>query len=79
MLTFTFYNLGTVVCLHQSVRRTRRAFWQNDLFEDSLKAAGLSGAETGTKLYVSNLDVGVTNEDIRVFTLSCDLLSFNYL
>ncbi|KAE9450075.1 hypothetical protein C3L33_18013, partial [Rhododendron williamsianum] len=30
-----------------------------------LRAAGLTGAENGTKLYVSNLDVGVTNEDIR--------------
>ncbi|MBA0792401.1 hypothetical protein Gohar_016901, partial [Gossypium harknessii] len=39
--------------------------WQHDLFEDSLRAAGISGVEVGTKLYVSNLDHGVTNEDIR--------------
>ncbi|KAF7130600.1 hypothetical protein RHSIM_Rhsim10G0177300 [Rhododendron simsii] len=45
---------------------SRKSFpWQRDLFEDSLRAAGLTGAENGTKLYVSNLDVGVTNEDIR--------------
>ncbi|KAJ8565009.1 hypothetical protein K7X08_001469 [Anisodus acutangulus] len=41
--------------------------WQNGLLEDSLRAAGLSssGLESGTKVYVSNLDVGVTNSDIR--------------
>ncbi|KAH0983582.1 hypothetical protein GBA52_010759 [Prunus armeniaca] len=31
----------------------------------SIRAAGISGIEIGTKLYVSNLDYGVTNEDIR--------------
>ncbi|XP_054797781.1 THO complex subunit 4D [Prosopis cineraria] len=49
----------------KSMRRTRRFPWQHDLFEDSLKAAGIQGVEVGTKLYVSNLDHGVTNEDIR--------------
>ncbi|KAM1601324.1 hypothetical protein ACFX13_026192 [Malus domestica] len=48
-----------------STRRTKRFPWQPDLFEDSLRAAGISGIEIGTKLYVSNLDYGVTNEDIR--------------
>nr|XP_027192320.1 probable pre-mRNA-splicing factor ATP-dependent RNA helicase DEAH3 [Cicer arietinum] len=37
----------------------------NDLFEDSLRAAGIQGVEAVTKLYVSNLDRGVTNENIR--------------
>ncbi|XP_073225161.1 probable pre-mRNA-splicing factor ATP-dependent RNA helicase DEAH2 [Cicer arietinum] len=37
----------------------------NDLFEDSLRAVGIQGVEAVTKLYVSNLDRGVTNEDIR--------------
>ncbi|XP_038721180.1 THO complex subunit 4D-like [Tripterygium wilfordii] len=46
-------------------RRTRSLPWQHDLFEDSLRAAGISGVEVGTKLYVSNLDSGVSNEDIR--------------
>ncbi|OVA00272.1 RNA recognition motif domain [Macleaya cordata] len=45
--------------------RTKDFTWQHDLFEDSLVAAGYSGIETGTKLYVSNLDIGVTNEDIK--------------
>ncbi|KAK6150321.1 hypothetical protein DH2020_015253 [Rehmannia glutinosa] len=49
----------------KSIRRTKNLPWQNGLFEDSLKAAGLSGLDAGTKLYISNLDVGVSNEDIR--------------
>ncbi|GKV47069.1 hypothetical protein SLEP1_g54006 [Rubroshorea leprosula] len=49
----------------KSTRRPRRLPWQHDLFEDGLRAAGISGIEVGTKLYVSNLDQGVTNEDIR--------------
>ncbi|XP_034706090.1 THO complex subunit 4D isoform X2 [Vitis riparia] len=48
----------------KSSRRTKIP-WQHDLFEDSLRAAGLPGLEAGTKLYISNLDYGVTNEDIR--------------
>ena len=56
--------------LFQSIRRTRPFPWQHDLFEDSLRAAGIQGVEVGTKLYVSNLDHGVTNEDIRVQILS---------
>ncbi|KAI5648076.1 hypothetical protein M9H77_34081 [Catharanthus roseus] len=49
----------------KSIRRTNNLPWQNGLLEDSLKAAGLSALDSGTKLYVTNLDVGVTNEDIR--------------
>ncbi|XP_039026651.1 THO complex subunit 4D-like isoform X2 [Hibiscus syriacus] len=45
--------------------KTRSLPWQHELFEDSLRAAGISGVEVGTKLYVSNLDPGVTNEDIK--------------
>ncbi|CAK9175617.1 unnamed protein product [Ilex paraguariensis] len=66
MLTFAFPNLDMfLVCLHQSFRRPKSLPWQPGLFEDSLRAAGLPGLEIGTKLYVSNLDIGVTNEDIR--------------
>nr|GEU64571.1 THO complex subunit 4D-like [Tanacetum cinerariifolium]GEU75103.1 THO complex subunit 4D-like [Tanacetum cinerariifolium] len=39
--------------------------WKRDLLEESLKATGLPGLDDGAKLYVSNLDIGVTNEDIR--------------
>ncbi|CAI9111371.1 OLC1v1011584C1 [Oldenlandia corymbosa var. corymbosa] len=49
----------------KSFRRTKNLPWQNGLFEDSLKAAGLPGLDSGTKLFVSNLDSGVTSEDIR--------------
>ncbi|KAL7192651.1 hypothetical protein ACSBR2_024468 [Camellia fascicularis] len=49
----------------KSFRRTKNFPWQRDLFEDSLRAAGLNGVENGTKLYISNLDIGVTNEDIK--------------
>ncbi|XP_057501089.1 THO complex subunit 4D-like [Actinidia eriantha] len=49
----------------KSFRRPKSFPWRRDLFEDSLRAAGLPGVENGTKLYISNLDTGVTNEDIR--------------
>ncbi|KAL8472287.1 hypothetical protein ACS0TY_029488 [Phlomoides rotata] len=49
----------------KTFRRAKNLPWQNGLFEESLKAAGLSGLEAGTKLYISNLDSGVSNEDIR--------------
>ncbi|XP_066371395.1 THO complex subunit 4D-like [Miscanthus floridulus] len=39
--------------------------WRHDLFEDSMVAAGFSGVESGTKLYISNLHYGVTREDIQ--------------
>ncbi|KVI03114.1 Nucleotide-binding, alpha-beta plait [Cynara cardunculus var. scolymus] len=54
-----------LVCSHQSFRRPKNLPWQRDLLEESLKAAGLPGLDNGAKLYVSNLDIGVTNEDIR--------------
>ncbi|XP_047972898.1 THO complex subunit 4D-like isoform X2 [Salvia hispanica] len=49
----------------KSFRRTKNLPWQSGLLEESLKAAGLSGLEAGTKLFISNLDAGVSNEDIR--------------
>ena len=40
--------------------------WQNGLFEESMRSVGVTGIEVGTTVYVTNLDQGVTNEDIRV-------------
>eukprot|EP00268_Persea_americana_P025037 TRINITY_DN243_c0_g2_i1.p1 TRINITY_DN243_c0_g2~~TRINITY_DN243_c0_g2_i1.p1 ORF type:complete len:268 (-),score=50.41 TRINITY_DN243_c0_g2_i1:1018-1821(-) len=44
--------------------------WQHDMFADqavgyAAPAARPSAIETGTKLYISNLDYGVSNEDIK--------------
>ena len=46
--------------------------WQQDMYSDNGAAfqgqAGRASAiETGTKLYISNLDYGVSNDDIKVF------------
>ncbi|GAB2287651.1 hypothetical protein Dimus_022021 [Dionaea muscipula] len=49
----------------KSFRRRKNISWQNDLFEESLTAAGLSRSESSTKLFISNLDNGVSNDDIR--------------
>ncbi|CAA2964217.1 THO complex subunit 4D [Olea europaea subsp. europaea] len=55
----------SVYTIAKSVRRTNYLPWRNGLFEDGLKAAGFSGLENGTKIFISNLDIGVTNQDIR--------------
>lgn len=55
-----------MVFLLQSFRRPKSFPWQRDLLEESLKAAGVTGFDSGARLNVSNLDAGVTNEDIRV-------------
>lgn len=60
------HKLTCSICFHQPPRRIRSLPWQHDLLEDSIRAAGITGAEGGAKLYVSNLDYGVSNEDIRV-------------
>ncbi|ESQ28656.1 hypothetical protein EUTSA_v10018970mg [Eutrema salsugineum] len=51
--------------INKLARRKRSLPWQNELFEDSLRAVGVSGMEVGTTVYVTNLDQGVTNDDIR--------------
>lgn len=61
-----FFSRSVFSRFYQSFRRAKSFPWQHDLFEDSLRAAGISGIEVGAKLYVSNLHFGVTNEDIRV-------------
>ncbi len=41
--------------------------WQHDLYNDATAVAPSSRSlETGTKLYISNLDYGVSNDDIKV-------------
>lgn len=49
----------------KSFRRTKNFPWKHDLFEESLAAAGIPAVESGTKLHISNLDRGVSNDDIR--------------
>ncbi|RRT60709.1 hypothetical protein B296_00017244 [Ensete ventricosum] len=61
-----FHYMDLRLQFHQSFSRTKDMIWRHDLFDDSMVAAGISGIETGTKLYISNLDYGVSNEDIRV-------------
>ncbi|XP_068634867.1 THO complex subunit 4A [Aristolochia californica] len=44
--------------------------WQHDMFSDQVSGYSASSGrapaiETGTKLYISNLDYGVSNEDIK--------------
>ncbi|CAL9239512.1 unnamed protein product [Arabidopsis halleri] len=53
--------------INKLARRKRSLPWQNqnDLIEESLRAVGVSRVEVGTTVYITNLDQGVTNEDIR--------------
>ena len=48
------------------------AAWQHDMYPAVAATGGGSGGrvsaiETGTKLYISNLDFGVSNDDIKVY------------
>ncbi|RAL53030.1 hypothetical protein DM860_016265 [Cuscuta australis] len=50
----------------KSFNRTNTLPWQKSLTEGGLRAAALSsGLDIGSKLFVSNLDVQVSNDDIR--------------
>ncbi|KAJ6425402.1 hypothetical protein OIU84_026051 [Salix udensis] len=54
--------------------QTPETTWQHDMFTDSPVSASVyparaSSIETGTKLYISNLDFGVSTEDIKVSPL----------
>ena len=42
--------------------------WQHDMYSDSVapSAPRASAIQTGTKVYISNLDYGVSNDDIKV-------------
>ncbi|MFS7943064.1 putative chromatin target of PRMT1 protein [Helianthus anomalus] len=57
------------------------AAWNHDMFGGLDQSGRPSGIETGTRLYVSNLDYGVSNEDIKeLFSEVGDLkkYSINY-
>ncbi|RWR86043.1 THO complex subunit 4A-like protein isoform X2 [Cinnamomum micranthum f. kanehirae] len=68
----SFPNLmkSRVLCFDFPIQAPETA-WQHDLFADQVgaysapQAARASAIETGTKLYISNLDYGVSNEDIK--------------
>eukprot|EP00252_Welwitschia_mirabilis_P012286 TRINITY_DN27275_c0_g1_i1.p1 TRINITY_DN27275_c0_g1~~TRINITY_DN27275_c0_g1_i1.p1 ORF type:complete len:195 (+),score=37.32 TRINITY_DN27275_c0_g1_i1:427-1011(+) len=50
----------------KSFRRSNGSLWQNNMFGDGMQAFGADfGLETGAKLYISNLDYGVSNDDMR--------------
>lgn len=66
-LTISHHHLGMCAMEnHQSFNKTKDIVWRQDLFEESMVAAGLSVTESSTKLYISNLHYGVTKEDIQV-------------
>lgn len=49
------------------------AAWKQEVF-----TGGVSTMETGTKLYISNLEYGVSNDDIKVFLLLLLLMSLKF-
>ncbi|KAJ0440484.1 putative nucleotide-binding alpha-beta plait domain superfamily, RNA-binding domain superfamily [Helianthus annuus] len=57
------------------------AAWNHDMFGSVDQSGRPSGIETGTRLYVSTLDYGVSNEDIKELCSEVDDLkkySINY-
>ncbi|CAN6442546.1 unnamed protein product [Victoria cruziana] len=66
-----------------SVKAAPDTAWQHDMYVDQAAPAAFPGVsarsiETGTKLYISNLDYGVSNEDIKeLFSEVGDLKRFS--
>ena len=56
----------------QPILRNPDGQWDHDMFEEDAGASlkPNTGIETGTKLFISNLDFGVSNEDIKVAVFS---------
>ncbi|XP_065865841.1 THO complex subunit 4A [Euphorbia lathyris] len=69
--TRRFTNRGANRAAPYTATKAPETAWQHDMFADQGmgfqgQAAGRASAiETGTKLYISNLDYGVSNEDIK--------------
>lgn len=65
-----------------AVAKAPAAAWQHDMFANQggafpAQVDRSAGIETGTKLYISNLDYGVSNEDIKELFSECgDLKRF---
>ena len=60
---------------HYSVSKASDMTWQHDMFADQAaaypaQADRTSSIEIGTKLYISNLDYGFSNDDIKVIEIS---------
>lgn len=61
--------------------------WQHDMYSDVAAGGGggsggggrVSAIETGTKLYISNLDFGVSTEDIKVYNNRVELVASEQL
>ncbi|XP_031268191.1 THO complex subunit 4A isoform X2 [Pistacia vera] len=66
-----FSNRGANRAAPYSAAKAPETTWQHDMFTDqgtafpAQQAGRASAIETGTKLYISNLDYGVSNEDIK--------------
>ncbi|KAG5588870.1 hypothetical protein H5410_039384 [Solanum commersonii] len=66
-----FPNRSANLAAPYSIAKVPEASWNHDMFaEDQAVTFGQAGGrassiETGTKLYISNLDYGVSNEDIK--------------
>lgn len=67
--------MSPCILLQQFTRQASEGVWQHDMFEKVTEilppfAVRPLGIETGTKLYISNLDYAVSTDDIKVSSLS---------
>eukprot|EP01018_Ginkgo_biloba_P000202 Gb_18965 [translate_table: standard] len=62
-------NRAAPYTLSKNVQKAPESTWQHDMYDEQMTEAAPSARllkiETGTKLYISNLDYGVSNEDIK--------------